>query len=769
MATKGKKYGSWEYKKEPPLPPEAFADDPNEGWLSDKELKDRGIDLSINKNSDFLKNANPTPFPRGKLPAEKGKIKDADDWEELSSSSNADDWESNDWEESSAPMVGADDIYSGPGGDLGMLDRARLSFASNKKEKDAYLKKLYPDIELGETGTGMEVFRRPEENERFNDKWRPLNNPDPQGKDIADFAGDLPVAIGGGAGAVGGFALGGPFGAVGGGAAGGYLGTKAKRGIKDFLGIPDYQSEEEKNIESGVNTVMGGIGGAIEGKVAGKMGKAESSAARVEKPTVKNIVAEYKDRVAKGLAPNPPSLERLDEIERLVPDMKRKPLNLHRESLKSKSNFRVNDLRKNLPSEEADAIQFHEQEMKREATEKLRATAESAAKRPLKNKIEAGQDITKKALDTYESNKQELVPVFEMLKQSRIPVNATTNDILSIARALQEAHPRLTKNVELTSGGPQGYRFKLKPFDSTMGISSEAYGSLKQTIKDLNKPNLNFEDLQNMRDYLRKQLNQQDPKKTAELDGLRKGLLRFMEQKAEQLSPLPQKDIVRSTFQRYAKNEAALQDFEHIIGGKLDDYGYKKLPKDEAIVSRMFNSTKSVKRSQEILGPDATAAAAGDWVNHAIEDATNSATGQISSAKLNNFLRKNEDKLRMAVGDAGYDRMLALNDLIRLVPDAPSANPSGTSYQVLSALGKGRILKAGKGMLDNVLEGNRQSKASKELDAIQKGKSYPPGLINKAKRAIKSPVGRGAAIGGTQSQIDNYINDRLKGRPVEEP
>jgi hypothetical protein len=706
----------------------------------------------------------------------------ADDWADAEGAP-VEDWEdAGDWEDAEeASTIGADDVIEKA--DLGAWDRARLSFAGNEAERDAYLKKLHPSIELRKTGVGDRVFRIPEEDERYGGKWRFEDDPSPQGKDVLDITGDLPAGVAGAAGAMGGGAVAGPAGFVGGGAAGGYLGGKLKRHIARGLGIPELQTEEEQNVESTVNTIMGGVGGAMEGR-AGKIAKQQDDVAKLGRPSAQQIAEEYQARVSRGLAPEAPTLQRLREIETIVPDMKYKPLPLHYESLKSKSNFRINDLRRNLPGEEADKIAHWEQQMKQEATEKIKGTAETAAKRPLKNAIESGQDIAKSAIDRYQQNKKELAPVFEMLQGVKIndPNGHAVMDLLLSSDA------KIADNISYTPLYPEipdgPYKFQMKPFNSTMGMSRESYGSLKQVVSDLNTPNLTFQEMQRMRDYLRKQINPTDPKKTAELENFRKSLLRFMEEKAVKLSPNQQRQIVKETFKRYAINEKNLSDFDHIIGGRLDDFNYKKLPKDELIVKRLFSSTKSVKRAQEILGPDAVRAAAADWVGQAVDDSINSSTRTISAPKLNKFLRANEPKLKMALGEKEYERMLALNDLQRIVPDMPSANPSGTAYQsnILGDLGRGRLLKVGKEIISGFQEGAKQRQAEKQLGDIMAGRESPDGALKqgakkiggaigsgygKLKKASKSKPGRAVKSGAAQAIIGDYIKDRLRGEPVE--
>lgn len=686
--------------------------------------------------------------------------------------------------------------------ELGAGTRAALSFASGDEEKRAYLQKKFPGILLGQVNRGakeaQDVVKLPGES-----LYRYIDKPGFTMTDIADFAGDIPAV---GTGILSGImaAPSGP-GAIPAAMAGAGAGELARKAIgRELIGIPRKQTAGEDAADVAVVTGTGGLAqyglnklpalkegakklfGLIpKGNIAKEATEAmvETGAKQVlpeetlfpqkvfEKAlspqSSKELTEKYGGQAAAkaGLKEYPTS-QRLSEVVKNLPDLQYKPLPIHEQMLGDKTSYDILKLRKELPDEIGQALNNYEQLMKQEAQEKLFDVPRAVAGRDPLPKVEAGESLLQTVKGSYEAKKEALGPIFQQFDRTRLP----KVEIIPILKdKLVVDLPRLKPYLDLDM---ETGNLVIRPFTPKMGITETAHSKLNTALQALNSPSLSFREMQNIREYLRQSIDPVNPKSTQILQDTRKSLLDFMDKLMTTYKP---KADVKGAFRAYAQNEQYLEQFERIIGGKVDNLDQLLLANPERVLDRVFSSVNNAEVSKKLLGDQSFNQVASDYLASMLEKATDK--GVLSSNKFMTQYRKKQDVLKRVLPKEVTSRVESLGDLMRIIPDAASPNTSGTAKasQILGSLAKGNPRKAGGDLLDLIKQGVQGKKASFELDAVLSNTPPKKGLLGRMKdaaepvtNALTSPAGKQGTKGLLIKEASDSINkgflERGKGK-----
>jgi len=97
------------------------------------------------------------------------------------------------------------------------------------------------------------------------------------------------------------------------------------------------------------------------------------------------------------------------------------------------------------------------------------------------------------------------------------------------------------------------------------------------------------------------------------------------------------------------------------------------------IGDKIFGNTATVEAAKNILPPEQFQRILSNWLAEAKATATDK--GAFSANKFGSFLRRNQDALQIAFNDRPeqLQRLKDLTTVMRILPDAPSINPSGTA------------------------------------------------------------------------------------------
>jgi len=665
------------------------------------------------------------------------------------------------------------------GDEIDLSDRALISFASNPEEKKAYLAQKYPGIEFEKyvppgQKEATDVVRFPGEK-----TFKFINNPDWTMKDIGEAAGSAPaIAAGlltgpnpitagiGQAGAegvrkyigrniigipskqsllkdTGDVAVSGLLGGLGQLGAnklapylGKYLGNAAKpiiRGeaeqVDDVVGRTLQHADDTKVQQPG----MQGRGefkpipnepdfsGAT--KPEGPTFSQETVDSGFSPKTMEDVVKYNQAREAAGFSSELPTAEIMrTQILPEVADLPQ-PLPGHLKALEDKTSQRILRTYRDAPTEVAKNLNQYEAQMKNEAQTKLKESISKIGKsEPTENLQKAGEQIMDHVQTVYDKQKEALKPAFERLKDSildpmeaghNLRVNAELdNPALGIIDRMKKIKdPNTGKSIEVADG------ITLSPFDPKKGLSKAEHGVLKEAIEALNSPTgVTFKDLQNIREFLRKEIDPANPKAWSTAEKFRGQLLDYMTDASE----IRGGPAVRDTFKQYAMNEKNLAQFEKIIGGKIEHFDELLKGDPTKVINKMFKDPNTIEVSKRVLGEDQFNNAVMNRLSEGVKESTKD--GILSSAKFRTFLDKNKNLVNQ-LPESSRKRIYAITDYMRMIADAPSANPSGTaaSSAILNSL--------------TDFSGNPLSYGQRIYSAI-KDKARKEAMHNQAEKAI---------------------------------
>lgn len=418
-------------------------------------------------------------------------------------------------------------------------------------------------------------------------------------------------------------------------------------------------------------SAMATVGNLSPGKLAAPRAlvAAEEAAPALARPAM-NIdeIGGVVSRAEKaGKLSNAPTIARLKEVEKIIPDLEFPATNLHKGLLETKQGKDILSAMKELPEESAVKLQKYDQLMKNEGIGKLEQTL--SQDRPRLSLPEASEDLGNKFKESYESTKGQLGPIFEEYKSVPLEPNHQVNLQDTVMKKLGLGE----NQVVATKGGG----LKLAPHDPGMKFSEEAHGAINKTLDYVTQPGRSIGELQNAREYLRSKINPQNAKDASYIGKVRSAILDHIEDQITKANP---EANVKDTFKNYAVNESNLDAFEKVMGSPVDQVNPDS-------IKRVFSNQGKMRELRKIIPEPEFQSYARDFVNSLKDAATDNVSG-FSSQKFASALKKFEPQLKEALPKAEFDRISALTDHMRIIPDMPSSNPSGTAKQVgfLSAI-----------------------------------------------------------------------------------
>lgn len=482
---------------------------------------------------------------------------------------------------------------------------------------------------------------------------------------------------------------------------------------ENAMGDPDALGEHlMANVGYGA-LFAGGLGGALEGganlagtsmmktpiqnaskEVASRMdsygsdiakGVEAGDAAAMQAPGINTSLPEFPQSVediqkmVKNSNPimpeGMPSYNELKGIdERLGNDVQFKTHNLQYESLKDQA---MRDEYKTIlegNSEEAKSLRDYEALQKQEGVAGVDHTIQSLSPdaKISSDAVASGENAVSAFTNQYEAEKAQLAPMFKQF--DKIAGDKNVGGFNSLL-GLHDIFPGIGEYLNADAEGV----FKLKRYSPDMPFSKNTYGAIQDLVVAANKDRLTLSGLRNIRESMRDRLNMLSPgRDEAQIGQIRKMMMDEMQSGISELAPDAN---VRETFKRYAQNEEKRAIIEKVLGGSISDRAsFGKTIKPEDALNKIFSNTVSVQAAKEILGKD-FGKIVGDYLAQTRAKVTDEAKNGFSSNKFKTFLRSKGPELTEALADnpAALQKLNDLTDRMRILPDSPSVNPSGTA------------------------------------------------------------------------------------------
>jgi hypothetical protein len=221
----------------------------------------------------------------------------------------------------------------------------------------------------------------------------------------------------------------------------------------------------------------------------------------------------------------------------------------------------------------------------------------------------------------------------------------------------------------------QGIEFR--PYKTAWGIDKATYNAVKEAVTSLQGEKNTLQTLWNVRKGLDQHVDVltqgQAPR---EIRTLKAALM-------DQMQESSNNPTIREAFKRYSINEQQRQVIEGAFGASVGtpELGQISKVKPEYIGDKIFSNTATTEAAKKILPPDDFKHVLANWIAENKAKATDAAKNGFSSNKFGSFLRNNQDVLNIAFQD-NPKQLQALKDyvtIMRILPDAPSVNPSGTA------------------------------------------------------------------------------------------
>lgn len=336
---------------------------------------------------------------------------------------------------------------------------------------------------------------------------------------------------------------------------------------------------------------------------------------------------------------------------------------------------------KEMPGERGAVFRFDEAAQKQELVAKTeKAIADLAGKEQVTaDAVEGGNKAIKAFTEQYQAEQEALKPIFKELKTR--PLGSSEDVTAGIIQKMSDAVPGVAKMISI-----EGADLSVLPYKTVWGIDKATYNAVKEVVESLKTNPGDFESLRNIRRGLDQHVDvlAQGPA-PAQIRALKASIMEFMQDAVQQASP----DIaVRDAFKRWAINEQERQVIEKVFGASVGspEFGAISKIKPELIGDRIFANTASVQAAKNILPPEQFNAILANWLSEAKAAATDK--GFFSSNKFGSFLKKNQDALNVAFAEQpkALQHLHDITTIARILPDAPSINPSGTAKTLISAI-----------------------------------------------------------------------------------
>lgn len=470
------------------------------------------------------------------------------------------------------------------------------------------------------------------------------------------------------------------FAAVFGGALGATLG--AGKGAFESIAkvVKDSRAGKLEQLIDGAQAGQGGGEGAIIDK--SKLGAAPV-AGKEKIGVTPTSIEELKTRAEKfkqegGTLDLPQKDVLQDAISRIEMENPVHPLQL--DSLSSQAARDEYGMFKEMPGEVGDAIRNNEWIQKQELIKKINQEIGSLAPNhaPISDAYKGGEQASDIFTKNYEAEQRQLGPMFEKLK--KIKVKDPTVAMGDAFAKITDRVPELVNAFEVKDG-----ELIIKKYNTGMGIDKATYNATKELLDALKKNPTDFKTLQNIRNGLDQNIDVlAQGKAPSEIRAMKAAMMDYMIDVADRHPDID----VRDTIRRYAINEQERNVIEKTFGASVgkQELGIKSKVNPEDIGDKIFRNSSAVKAAKQILSPEDFNKILSNHIAEAIEKATDK--GAFSSNKFNSWMNRNRDALNIAFQDnpAKLQRLQDMTTIMRILPDAPPVNPSGTAKTLVHAL-----------------------------------------------------------------------------------
>lgn len=494
---------------------------------------------------------------------------------------------------------------------------------------------------------------------------------------------------------------------------------------------------------------------------------AEEAAQAVTEPLVKEATEEAVQKAAPAAAPEIPvkpatSLEEM-ELQALgetvpempafakenrasveaamgrLPDLKIVPTEANLRMLEDPEVYRRMKVAELRNDKLGQRLRNHLMHQKKHYTDKLIETVQGVSEGITGDKIIAGNELAENFAKSYQAEKEALASGFKSFDDvGANPISSTEN----VFQILKDTFPNIEKYITKNKKG----LLQLAKFEGGEGFTEQTRKHIQYLLNAINNKNLTLGELRNYRELIRDEISAYGTSgKTKKFSGqLVTKLFGMLETEAEQLG-VPE---VRETFKRYAINERNREIFEKIVGGDLlGENVLEKQIKPENVINRIFQNSTNIADAKQVLSPAQYKKALAEYVQLAINKATDTERKTFSSAKFGTFLKNNSAYLELAFDKdrSALQRLKDLTELMKVIPDSMSANPSGsapTAFELFKGLlsvrgltDAGALAGAVKDKAFSAIE-SQINKA--EVNNILKGKEVAAGAGPEASAAKKA-------------------------------
>lgn len=427
------------------------------------------------------------------------------------------------------------------------------------------------------------------------------------------------------------------------------------------------------------NGIAAGDAAKAEEAVLGPQVLSPESPAALPKEYPKSL-AEMKQIVDERgpMVPDRPSSDALREIfdpaTTVLGDIEMKPHNLQMEALKDGGTWDFYKTLEEGQSEESKVLRDYSAGQKAEAEYKLEKTFNDLAsdQKIISEPTQGGEHAIDAFSKQYDAEKKALTPLFKQFDE--LAEGKKIGGFNSLV-GLHDTFPDIGRWLNADKEGV----FKLSKYAPDMPFSKNTYGAIRDLVTAANSGDLTLSGLRNIRESMRDRLTlAAGPRDTHQIGSIRKMLMDHMQESIDKLAP----DLnVRETFKRYAQNEERRGIIEKILGGSISDKAsFAKSIKPEDVLNKIFSNTVSVDAAKQILGKDFDHILA-NWLAQNKERVSDQVKNGFSSNKYATFLRGKNPELLTALAENPkvLKRIGDLTDYMRILPDSPSVNPSGTA------------------------------------------------------------------------------------------
>lgn len=379
-----------------------------------------------------------------------------------------------------------------------------------------------------------------------------------------------------------------------------------------------------------------------------------------------------------GATTERPSAEVLKNSEALLAgDVKYGLLKPQIEAVENPSAYTNYQTLKVSDTPEGDAINEWEALQKAERVKLLNKTVSDVAPSgaPTANPSTAGEKAVGAFSDQYQAEQKELGKLFSKFDDVAPNTSIKSLDVIDVVKG---SIPDAEKVLKVVDGEIQLQHYNA----AEVGFGKETYNAISHIFKPLTEGEITVQGLRNLRGNLDDYVTAAPGSKKyatqlRNVGTLKSNLMALIGKRIHEVAPeLNAPDF----FKRYAINETNRAVMEKLFGGSVSEGAamLKKIPL-EKVGDNIFRNSVTVQAARATMGDAAFNELSADYLSEQIEKCTDK--GVFSSQKFSRFLKANAAELGEAFkhNPEALQKINALTDTMRIIPDAPPINPSNTA------------------------------------------------------------------------------------------